>query len=138
MKDSNSGYLIDPIRESRRYVDNARDSIQKGKLDTSANRYEDPKYVRAAGNYLWLGVLLALESVFHINQEKKGRVDVNDYKTIIATRDKKLLNWVVDGYNVMHLSMTYDGIQLKSTCDEGFRLANAIIDRCAVLLPKTA
>lgn len=126
---------VDAIKESRRYVDNARDALN-GKLNQVTNRYEDPKYVRAAGNYLWMGVLIALEAVFHVKKQKKGRVDVDDYKLTIANRDRKLLNWVVDGYNIMHLSMTYDGIQLKSTCDEGFHLANAIIDRCETMLPK--
>ena len=137
MKDPIIEPIIDPISESRRYVANARDSLrEKGKLNFATNRYEDPKYVKAAGNYLWLGVLIALEAVFHVNDQKKERVDVDDYKLALANRDRKLLTWVVDGYNIMHLSMNYDGIQLKSTCDDGFRLANAIIDRCETMLPK--
>ena len=35
----------------------------------------------------------------------------------------------------MHLSMNYDGIQGKTICDEGFRLANDIIDRCSLMIP---
>jgi len=37
-------------------------------------------------------------------------------------------------YNVMHLSMDYDGTPSKSICSEGFRLANDIINRCAKML----
>lgn len=48
----------DLIKEARRYVDNAKIVLsENGKLDKKYKRYEDPKYVRAAGNYLWLGVL---------------------------------------------------------------------------------
>ena len=32
------------------------------------------------------------------------------------------------------LYMNYDGVQSKNTCDDGFRLANDIIDRCEKLL----
>lgn len=34
----------------------------------------------------------------------------------------------------MHIAMGYDGIQAKSVSAEGFRLANAIIDRCSTLI----
>ena len=51
----------EPIKEARRYVDNAREILdERGKLDEEGLQYEDEKYVRAAGNYLWLGILMAL------------------------------------------------------------------------------
>ena len=41
----------DPIEEARRYVQNAHDVLRDfGDLNTETGRYEDPKYVRAAGN----------------------------------------------------------------------------------------
>lgn len=55
-------------------------------------------------------------------------------ETIYGSGFCKLLGWVCDGYDVMHLSMTYDGVQNKSVCDAGFELANEIIDRCAAML----
>ena len=48
-------------------------------------------------------------------------------------KSKKLLALVNSGYNVMHLSMDYDGTSRKSVCDDGFHLANEIIDRCAAM-----
>ena len=55
----------DPIEEARRYVDNAKETLRdKGEYNEELNRYDDEKYVRAAGNYLWLGVLMALDAVF--------------------------------------------------------------------------
>ena len=125
----------DLIKEARRYVDNAKKVLnENGKLDEKYSRYEDPKYVRAAGNYLWLGVLMALDAVFDVRTDRRTRVNIEAYKDAVRKRDHKLLGWVCDGYDVMHLSMTYDGVQSKPVCDDGFRLANEIINRCEMLI----
>ena len=125
----------DPIAEARRYVDNARKTLnENGELDVELNRYDDDKYVRAAGNYLWLGVLKALDTVFQVRKDHRTRVNINDYRDAIGKRDRKLLALVNDGYTTMHLNMNYDGNQAKGVCDDGFRLANSIIDRCETLL----
>ena len=125
----------DPIDEARRYVDNARQTLEdNGEFNAELNRYDDEKYVRAAGNYLWLGVLMALDAVFHVRGDRRTRVDIKDYLAAVGKRDKKLLALVNDGYNVMHLYMNYDGNQSKGVSDDGFRLANNIIDRCAAMV----
>ena len=124
-----------PIDEARRFVENARKTLKEnGELDTELNIYQDDKYVRAAGNYLWLGVLMALDAVFHVREDRRTRVDIKDYRDAVGKRDKKLLAKINSGYDVMHLYMNYDGNQSKGVSDEGFRLANNIIDRCAVLV----
>lgn len=124
-----------PIDEARRYVDNARETLRdKGEFNAELNRYDDEKYVRAAGNYLWLGVLMALDAVFNVREDRRTRVDIKDYREAVGRRDKKLLALVNDGYDVMHLYMNYDGIQSKGVSDEGFRLANNIIDRCEAMV----
>ena len=125
----------DPIEKARRYVDNARETLNdKGEFNAELNRYDDEKYVRAAGNYLWLGVLMALDAVFHVRSDRRTRVDIKDYREAVGKRDKKLLALVNDGYDVMQLYMNYDGVQSKGVSDEGFRLANNIIDRCASMV----
>ena len=135
MEDLNQGVLKEPISEARRYVKNARSTLREhGKLNRETRRYEDPKYVKAAGNYLWLGVLIALDAVFHVKKKNTDRVSVDDYRSVVAKRDIKLLGWMNDGYQIMHLSMNYDGIQDKVICDQGFRVANEIIDRCESLV----
>lgn len=104
----------DPIAEARRYVDNASKTLREnGELDVELNRYNDEKYVRAAGNYLWLGVLMAIDAVFHVRKDRRTRVDINDYRECVGKRDRKLLALMNDGYDVMHLYMNYDGIQSK-------------------------
>lgn len=125
----------DPIAEARRYVDNARKTLKEnGELDLETKLYQDEKYVRAAGNYLWLGVLMALDAVFKVRKDRRTRVDINAYLEAVGKRDRKLLNYVNTGYDVMHLTMNYDGVPAKGVSDEGFRLANAIIDRCETML----
>lgn len=125
----------DPIAEARRYVENARKTlIENGELDLETRLYQDEKYVRAAGNYLWLGVLMALDAVFHVRKDRRTRVDINTYLEAVGKRDRKLLDFVNEGYDVMHLYMNYDGVQAKGVSDEGFRLANTIIDRCETMM----
>lgn len=124
-----------PIDEARRYVENAKKTLKEnGELDVELNRYEDDKYVRSAGNYLWLGVLMALDAVFHVREDRRTRVDIDDYRKAVGKRDRKLLALVNDGYEVMHLYMNYDGNQSKGVSDDGFRIANNIIDRCEAMV----
>ena len=127
----------DPIAEARRYVENAKETLrEKGELDVETRLYQDDKYVRAAGNYLWLGVLKALDAIFDVRSDHRTRVNINNYLEAIGKRDRKLLDWVDTGYNIMHLYMNYDGVQSKEVCDSGIRLANDIIDRCEIMMPK--
>lgn len=138
MKDSNIFIVTDSVIEARRYIQNAKDLLEeKGGLNTANQLYSDRKYVRMAGSTLWNGVLLILDAVFHVKASKKSRPDIIDYEKAIAKRDKKLLELVVVGYDVMHLSMGYDGILKKSICQEGFEMANEIVNRCAVMLKGT-
>lgn len=124
-----------PIEESRRYVENARKTLREnGNLDVEQNRYQDKKYVKAAGNYLWGGVLIALDAVFHVKKSEHGRVDIKDYRNAVGNRDRKLLGLVNDGYEIIHLLMGYDGTLSKTICDNGFHFANEIIDRCSIML----
>ena len=125
----------DPIEEARRYVANAEEVIKKAMYDPEMNRYSDGKYVKMAGNTLWNGCLIALDALFGISK-RKGRPDIRKYKEEAAKRDKKLLAAIVGGYDTMHLSMGYDGNNQKKVCDAGFEVANEIINRCAMLMPK--
>ena len=79
-------------------------------------------------------MLIALDAVFHVKKSEHDRVDIKDYRTAVGNRDKKLLGLVNDGYEIIHLLMGYDGTLSKTLCDEGFRVANDIIDKCAVML----
>ena len=135
MKKEKQESIENPIMESRRYIDNARNVLQNyAILDTETRCYNDRKYVRAAGHYLWSGVLIILDATFHVN-EKKGRIGIDDYRKAVGPRDRKLLALVNNAYDILHLNMGYDGVLNKKVCDEGFLIANEIIDRCGALMP---
>jgi len=124
-----------PIEEARRYVANAEEIIQKSKYDPETESYRDKKYVRIAGDTLWKGCLIALDAVFNV-RKGKGRPSIKKYQEAVAKRDGKLLKFLNLGYETMHLVMGYDGNRDKKICDAGFERANAIIDNCAMLMPK--
>ena len=127
-----------PVAEARRYVENAKDLLKEhGQLDYENRFYGDRKYVRMAGNTLWNGMLLILKAAFQI-KKNKGRLSIEDFRTIINKRDGKLMTLVNTAYDIMHLSMGYDGILNKDVCQAGFRIAEEIIDRCEVMLKKVA
>ena len=129
--------ITDPIAEARRYLANAEETIKKAKYDSELKSYTDSKYIKAAGDYLWKGCLIALDAVFHV-RTGKGRPSIDKYKEAAKNRDKKLLAAIVVGYDTMHLHMGYDGTKSKKTCDAGFEYANAIIDHCEKLCPAPA
>ena len=124
----------DPIEEARRYVANAEEVIKKAKYDPELKSYTDSKYIKAAGDYLWKGCLIALDAALQV-RKGKGRPSIEKYKEAAGKRDRKLLNSVNIGYNTMHLSMGYDGNRDKRVCDAGFDYANDIINHCAKLMP---
>ena len=127
--------VANPVAEARRYVENAKKLLKEnGQLDYETQLYQDCKYVRMAGNTLWNGVLLILEEVFHIKKNISGRPDIIDYKKAANGRDKKLTSLINAGYDIMHLSMGYDGNPDRDTCNSGFRIAEEIIDRCEKML----
>ncbi len=123
-----------PIEEARRYVANAEEVIKKAKYDPELKCYTDSKYIKAAGDYLWKGCLIALDAVLQV-RKGKGRPSIEKYKEAARKRDGKLLNSINIGYDTMHLHMGYDGTRNKKTCDSGFEYANDIIGRCATMLP---
>ena len=128
--------LENPIEEARRYVTNAEEIIQKAGYDPEVKSYTDSKYVKTAGDILWKGCLIALDAVLHV-RKGKGRPSIEKYQEAAGKRDRKLLQYVNNGYNTLHLAMGYDGIKGKTVCDAGFEYANSIIDRCAQLYPDT-
>lgn len=122
-----------PIAEARRYVENAKEVIKKANYDSSTKSYEDKKYVRMAGNTLWNGCLVALESVFKLSKGK-GRPSIEKYLDAASKKDKKLVTYINAAYNSNHLYMGYDGVLNKKACDAGFDDAKALIDYCEKLV----
>ena len=103
-----------PIAEARRYVENAKEVIKKADYDSSTKLYQDKKYVRMAGNTLWNGCLVALESVFKLSKGK-GRPSIEKYLDAASKKDKKLVTYINAAYNSNHLYMGYDGVLNKKS-----------------------
>ena len=123
-----------PIEEARRYVANAEEVIKKAKYDPELKCYTDSKYIKAAGEYLWKGCLIALDAVLQV-RKGKGRPSIEKYKEAAGKRDRTLLKFINLGYETMHLVMGYDGNLERKVCDAGFERANDIIGQCATMLP---
>ena len=135
MKDLMIENKINPVAEARRYVKNAQSALTTyGKFDPETNCYQDPKYVKAAGHYLWSAVLLILDALFEVKDRAHPHPDIKDYRAAIVKRDRKLLTLVNAAYETMHITMGYDGNPRKAVCTDGIQLANEIIDRCAAML----
>ena len=113
---------------------NAEGVIKKAKYDPETKSYLDSKYVKTAGNILWNGCLVALEALLNV-RKGKGRPSIEKYKEAAAKRDGTLLKFINAGYDTMHLSMGYDGNKSRKVCEAGFEFANAIINRCAMMMP---
>lgn len=128
----------DPIEEARRYVANAEEIIRKANYDPEIKCYTDRKYVKTAGNILWGGCLVALDAALDVRKGRKGRPSIEKYKEAAGKRDRKLLAFIVSGYETMHLVMGYDGNNDRKISAAGFEKANDIIDRCALLMPGKA
>ena len=126
--------IADPVTEARRYVDNAKKLLtDHGQLDYETQLYQDRKYVRMAGNTLWNGVLLIVDAVFHVKTNARPHPDVDDFRSHLSKRDKKLLSLFNNAYEILHIYMGYDGNQRKAICADGILLANEIIDRCEAM-----
>ena len=112
------------IVEARRYLDNARE-ILTDKAQKVDGYYQDTKYVKMAGHTAYAGVLVALDSF--LGKKGKGRKDVDWYKQKLSALDKKLLARFVSVYDILHLSMSYDGIPNAGVAKIGFEEAEVII-----------
>lgn len=113
-----------PVLEAKRYVENAR-TILSEKAVKENDLYTDRKYVKLAGHAAYTGVLLALDGLFGL--KSKGRKDINWYREQVAKTDKKLLSSFMSAYELLHLSMSYDGNRDVSTARSGLKHADEII-----------
>ena len=113
------------IQEAKRYLANARE-ILRDKANKEDGYYQDSKYVRMAGHTAYVGVLVALNGL--LGKKGKGRKDVDWYKQHLAKLDKRVLNSFVSAYDILHLSMAYDGIPDAEVVQAGLNRAETIID----------
>jgi len=124
-------FLKKEYAEAVRYMDNAKETLQKAKKD--GNYYTDKKYVCTACGTAYKGVLLALDAWFVLKgipkPNKKQRKSIEYYMSNIAQIDKKLVASLHAAYNILHLDGYYDGITNVKIIAEGFEVAYEIIEK---------
>lgn len=124
------------LSDPRRYLANAREILRKD-AKKKDGRYQDKKYVRKAGHTAYVGVLEAIKEWMNAtNYKVKGRKDVYKYREFLAKYNKKLLHSFNDAYEILHLSMGYDGIQDAVVVNRGLQLAKEIIEKIEHILSK--
>ena len=112
------------IVEAHRYLENAKEILRE-KAQKEDKYYKDAKYVKMAGNTAYNGLLVALDGLFGI--KKKGRKSVDWYQEELGKIDRMILNAFNSAYEVLHLSMGYDGVLSAKIAAVGLEEAETII-----------
>jgi hypothetical protein len=115
--------------EAIRYMDNAKEVLKKA--NKKDEFFQDPKYVKMASGTAYNAVLLALDGYFLLKNvpKKKGRKDIDYYRMNIAKVDKKLLDYLNESYQTLHLDGYYDGTKSVKVIQAGFHYAYTIIEK---------
>jgi len=116
--------------EAMRYIANAKDYLQKAGKGES--HYKDKKYVRTACGTAYNGVFVALDALLEMKgidlPHKKTRRTIDFYRAAL-NKDRKLLDAFNSVYNILHLSGYYDGETSIKTIQNGFEMANLVINK---------
>ncbi|MCL2220457.1 MAG: DUF5618 family protein [Chitinispirillia bacterium] len=132
VREEQNVFLSREYAEAVRYMDNAREMLQKAKKRDDGF-YTDKKYVRTACGTAYSGVLVALDAWFTLkgvkNPKKNGRKSVDFYKMNLSQLDKKMADYYDTVYGNLHLCGYYDGRLDVDTIQSGFRRACEIIEK---------
>jgi len=124
-------FLSKEYAEAIRYMDNAKETLQKAGRD--GPHYTDRKYVKTACGIAYNGILIALDAWLKLKGfpelSKKQRKSISYYKDAIAKVDKKLLSYLDVAYDILHLSGYYDGVKSVKVVEDGFDNAYYIIEK---------
>jgi len=117
--------------EAVRYMDNAKEYLKNAKKE--GDFYNDKKYVKTACGTAYSGLLVALDCFLTLKGKnkptKKQRKSIEYYQSNITKIDKKMLNYLNNAYEILHLWGYYDGIGDVVVVKRGFDLANTLIDK---------
>jgi hypothetical protein len=118
----------DPYQEAMRYIENAEEMLVKAGKD--GKFYVDEKYVKSASGIAYSGLLKGLDFYFDYKgvPKRKGRKTIEYYKSVLSQIDKKLLNYLNSGYELLHLYGYYDGGLKVQAIAAGFDDAISIIE----------
>jgi len=121
--------LTHPIQEAERYLQNAR-TILSEKAEKVGSYYNDSKYVKLAGHAAWCGVLIALDAALNlkVNLKRGQRIDIKDYQEAIGKKDSKMTKPLKNAYDLLHKSLSYDGITNYAVVQNSLNEAKYIIN----------
>jgi hypothetical protein len=118
--------------EAMRYMDNAKETLQKAKKQDDG-WYTDVKYVRTACGTAYLGVLIALDTWLSMKgvemPNKKKHMTIDFYLSKVVNLDKKMLDYLNTAYNMLHLEGYYRKEKGVGAIGDGFKAAYLIIDK---------
>jgi len=117
--------------EATRYMDNAKEYLKNAKKE--GNFFHDKKYVKTACGTAYSGLLVALDCYLMLKgiskPTKKQRKSIEYYQNSITKIDKKMLNYLTNAYEILHLWGYYDGIGDARVVNAGFDNAYKIIEK---------
>lgn len=125
-------FLKKEYAEAIRYMDNAKETLQRAQKEDDSKYYKDKKYVKTACGTAYNGILVALDAWLKIKgvEIKKGkRKSIEFYTDNIAKLDGKMSRALRSAYNILHLAGYYDGETNTKVISEGFDTAYEIIDK---------
>jgi hypothetical protein len=124
--------LKNPMKEAERYLQNARQILSE-KGEKNGSFYQDKKYVKAAGNYAWNGVLVALDAVTDVRKNlKKGqRINFKDYQNAVAKKDRRMNMPLLNAYDSLHKALGYDGNNSYVVVQDALKQGQSVIDWAA-------
>ena len=82
--------------------------------------------MRKAGHTAYTGMLVAL--VAFLGKKGKGRKDVDWYKEQLSKLDKKVLTSFLGAYQLLHISIGYDGTPYAKASTLGLQEAENVIE----------
>ncbi len=133
------------IKEANRYVANAKELLQE-KAKRVNGIYADKKYVKMAGHTAYCGVLFALDQLIDPTDyiqsgskaaikksvAKRARKSVDSYRAFLTKYDKKMLAEFNNLYDILHLTLGYDGNTDAGIAKRGLEMAKEFIEKVSI------
>ena len=122
--------------EAKRYLENAKDNLQKANKD--GDFYTDDKYVRTAAGIAYLGLLMMAQRIIDFNglPKAKKNEDVKYYQENLGKINKKLLTYFNNGYEILHLLGYYRGATMVHIMTSGFQVYEYFLNELDKIAPE--
>ena len=124
--------------EAKRYLANADELLAKS--GSKSGFYKDSKYVKAAGEMAWKGILMALDPlhppVEYVSKKNRfARKSVQSYKSILGGAFP-VVEQYNSAYSSLHIAMGYDGNTNVTNKKIGWQDAKNLINWAKENYPK--